>query len=296
MVYELTDFTNTTSHMNVSLGNPATTNFSMSQWESASGVTANDHLVTCGNNAGKLCYSQAIGVGPNGNGSSIGDGWIISNTASGEDYVVYRWKNSGWVKQTGITGVMIAVSPTGNAWVVDHAGKIHYNNGSAWEVAPGNGCATAIAVGPNAYGSKYGDPWMVGCGGAAGVNGNVFQLQGSKWVDLGGAAVQIAIGDLGIPWIVNAAGGISVWNGSGFTSQPGCATSIAVGPLSAGIPFGDSLGDVWTTGCTPGNTGYGIYQLQFGAWTQIPGAATQIAISPDLGVPWTVNNKGQVYR
>ncbi len=59
--------------------------------------------------------------------------------------------------------------------------------------------------------------------------------------------------------------------GAVLLNQPGCATSIAVGPLVAGIPFGDGFGDAWVTGCTAEGTGYGIYQLQFGAWVQIPG-------------------------
>jgi hypothetical protein len=97
--------------------------------------------------------------------------------------------------------------------------------------------------------------------------------------------------------VITASGGIYYWTGSSFTKVPtGCASSIAVGPVSAGILFGDAFGDAWVTGCTISGTGSGIFQLQDGAWTKIPGAATEIAVSPDLGVPWTVNNLGQIYR
>jgi hypothetical protein len=63
-----------------------------------------------------------------------------------------------------------------------------------------------------------------------------------------------------------------------------------------GIPFGDPFGDAWVTGCTAEGSGYAIFQLQFGAWVQVPGWATQIAVSPDLGVPWLINDLGQIYR
>jgi hypothetical protein len=188
--------------------------------------------------------------------------------------------------------------PTGNPWIVNHLGQISYYNGSTWVPAPGDGCATSIGVGPNAYGSTYGDPWVIGCDGGYGKNGNVYQLQGSAWVQQPGLGTQIAVApDSGIPWVITADGGIYYWIGGGFAKVPtGCATSIAVGPLSAGIWFGDAFGDAWVTGCTISGTGSGIFQLQEGVWVKIPGAATQIAVSPDLGVPWTVNNLGQIYQ
>jgi hypothetical protein len=296
-VYLLTDFTNSTSHMNVSLGKTDQTNFSVSQFEKAGSKTAFEgQVLKCGNHSGLSCYSESLAVGPNAEGSTIGDGWMLSTAtdSGGLDHLIYRWEDGGWVEHSG-TGVMIAVSPTGNPWVVNHLGNIYYYNGSSWEEAP-TACATSIAVGPNAYGSTYGDPWIIGCGGAVGVNGSIYQLQGSKWVKQPGAATQIAVGDLGFPWVINAAGEIYFWNGVSFVNQPGCATSIAVGPYVVGIPFGDPFGDAWVTGCTAEGSGYAIFQLQFGAWVQVPGWATQIAVSPDLGVPWLINDLGQIYR
>jgi hypothetical protein len=301
-VFLLTDFTNSTSHMNVSLGKTDQTYFSVSQFAGAGGVKAYAEVMPCSKPKNGFCNPESIAVGPNAEGSPIGDAWIISATEDGStgDYYVYRWENSKWVRQTGVTGILIAVSPQGIPWVVNHLGKIYYLNGSTWDLAPGNGCATSIAVGPNAYGSKFGDPWIIGCDGGWGTNGSIYQLQGSKWVKQAGTGSQIAVSDLNIPWVIRAGGDIYVETGTGLTRYTNaCASSIAVGPVSAAPEFGDGLGDVWITGCTGGTeppVESSIYQLQFGAWVQVAGGASEIAISPDLGVPWIVNTSGQVSK
>jgi hypothetical protein len=297
LVYQLLDYTNSTSHMNVSLGKTDQTYFSMSQFLEVGGAALYAVSIKCGNGVG--CDAQSLAVGPNAEGSNIGDAWILgTNYNSEDDFYVYRWESGTWVKQSGIAGVMVAVSPNGYPWVVDHLGKIHYFDGSSWNFAPGKGCATAIGVGPNAFGSKYGDPWIIGCNGGYHTDGSIYQLQGSTWVKQPGAALKIAVSpDLGLPWVVNAAGDIYYWTGASFTKYPtGCATSIAVGPLSAASEFFDPFGDAWITGCTSEGNGYGIYQLQFGSWVKIPGSAVEIAVSPDLGVPWIVNDLQQIYQ
>ncbi|MGP0074464.1 MAG: G1 family glutamic endopeptidase [Bryobacteraceae bacterium] len=294
-VYLLTDFTKSTSHMNVSLGKTNQTYFSVSQFEQVSGAALSAVSITCGNGEG--CYSESIGVGPNADGSNIGDPWVLGTSNVGDDFHIYHWESNAWVEKSG-AGVMIAVSPNGYPWIVNHLGEIYYWNGSAFVLAPGKGCATSIGVGPNAFGSKYGDPWIIGCNGGYHADASIYQLQGSKWVKQSGAGLKIAVSpDLGFPWVINAAGGIYFNPGSGFSKiATGCATSIAVGPLAAGITFGDAFGDAWITGCTASGTGYEIYQLQEGKWVQIPGTAAQIAVSPDLGVPWIINDKGQIFE
>ncbi len=296
VVYQLLDFTNATSHMNVSLGTTNQTYFSMSQFLEVGGAALYAVSIKCGNGAG--CNAESLAVGPNAAGSNIGDAWVLGTSYNSEDdFYVYRWVSGTWVQQSGIAGVMIAVSPNGYPWVVDHLGKIHYFNGSSWNLAPGDGCATAIGVGPNAFGSTYGDPWVIACDGGYHSDASIYQLQGSKWVKQPGKALKIAVSpDLGFPWVVNAAGNIYFWNGTTFNEIGGCATSIGVGPLSAAIFFGDAFGDAWITGCTPEGNGYGIYQLQSGSWVKIPGSAVEIAVSPDLGVPWIVNRLEQIYQ
>jgi hypothetical protein len=139
--------------MNVSLLNTDETYFDVSQFQQVSGLAASGALV------------ESIGVGPNANGSSIGDAWTLGYHANSVgDYAIYQRKNSQWVQQPG-AATHIAVSPNGYPWVVNHLGAIYYWNGSAFEPAPGpsNTCASWIGVGPNAYCSTYGDPWILGC-------------------------------------------------------------------------------------------------------------------------------------
>lgn len=66
---------------------------------------------------------------------------------------------------------------------------------------------------------------------------------------------------------------------------------IAVGPNGGG----STLGDPYMLGHTANQNGdYSIYQWVNGAWSQMPGAGTQIAVSPS-GVPWVVNHAGRAF-
>jgi hypothetical protein len=288
----LTDFTDNGSNLYVWLGTLDETYFGISQWAPVPGQALGS-FVPCPVVAGD-CYPQSIAVGPNGNGSTAGDPWALGNTGQNGDYYVYQWINGQWVQQPG-AGTQIAISPQGIPWLINHLGQILYWDGQAFQQAPGNGCATSIGVGPNAYGSKYGDPWVIGCGGFVTENSGIYQLQGSTWVQQPGQAVSIAVSPQGGPWVVASDGSIYYWNGSGFTWVPGCATSIAVGLNTAN--FAGPNGDAWVIGCDHANSaGSSIYQLQNGSWVQIPGMAAQISVSPDLGIPWVVTFQGQIFR
>jgi len=209
-------------------------------------------------------------------------------------------------------GTQLAVSPQGYLWQLNHAGNIYYWNGSGWVQVPG--CATSISVGPtapvyrggaspapNAYGSQYGDPWVIGC------DDNIYQLQGSTWVQHDTSVyntllpmavpTQIAVSPQGVPWIINSAGNVYYWNAPSPTAYDGsfiqvgtCAISIAVGPV-----------DAWVTGCGGSSAGYNIWQTPIatayqGAWVQMPGIASQISVSPDLGIPWVVDYFGRIFQ
>lgn len=289
----LTDFTDDGSNLNVWLGNVDQTYFAISQWVQVPG-TALGGFIACPWTAAD-CYPQSIAVGRNLNGSTAGDAWALGNTGKDGDYYIYQWVNGQWVQEPG-AGTQIAISPDqSRVWVINHLGQIFYWDGQAFQQAPGNGCATSIGVGPNANGSQFGAPWVIGCGGSISQNSGIYQLQGSTWVQQPGEAVSIAVSPQGVPWVVAADGSIWYWNGSGFTQVPGCATSIAVGPNTAN--FAGPNGDVWVTGCDRATSaGNSIYQLQNGSWVQIPGVAAQISVSPDLGIPWVVTTQGQVYR
>jgi hypothetical protein len=282
VVDELEDFTNTTSHINVSLGTTNETYFSTSQFKRVGGL------------ASFAAPAESIGVGPNANGSTVGDAWVLGSVAdSSGDYAIFQWKSSKWVQQSGRAN-RIAVGPEGYPWVVNSVGNIYYWNGTAFEPAPGGACASWIGVGYNNHGSTYGGPWILGCHEGSG-GYSIYQLQGSTWVLQPGSAVKLTMGPRG-PWVISTKGTLYYWNGTTFLAGPtACATSIGVGSLTA--PFAGPWGDVWITGCTLDGNGYHIYQLQNGiTWVEIPGTASQISVSPDLGIPWVVNSLGQIFE
>jgi hypothetical protein len=289
LVYLLVDFTNTSSHMNVSLGTTDETYFSVSQWEQVRGIALTGDVHCAG--VGGVCRSQPIAVGPNAEGSNVGDAWELGNEAnSGGDHYIYQWQNSNWARQPG-AATQIAISPGGHhPWVINHLGQVFYWNDGEFDLAPGNACATSIGVGPATTADPYGIPWIIGCNGGKSTNGSIYYLNGSTWVQYSGDANQVAVSPEGIPWVLQANGNIFYLDGSNWKQGPGCATSIAVGPSSA--PFAIWAGDPWIIGCN-GN----IYQFQFGAsWVQLPGVASNISVSPDLGVPWIVNSSGAIFE
>ena len=83
--------------MNVSLGKTDQTYFSVSQFEKVGGAAFIGLVLNCGSSLG--CYPEAIAVGPNAEGSPIGDARVLgTGTDPGGTYqLVYRWENSRWV-------------------------------------------------------------------------------------------------------------------------------------------------------------------------------------------------------
>ena len=263
------------------------------QFQRISG-TAQSNMVPCAG-PGHLCYPQSIAVGPNANGSTNGTAWVLGTAkTSAGDYYVYRRQGSTWVPASIGAGTQIAVGIDGYPWVITHTGAIYYWNGTTFLLAPGNGCATAIGVGPNQFGSTYGDPWIIGCNGSSTTDGSIYQLAFGNWVQQPGAANRIAVLASGVPWAVTASGSMWVWTGFGWASgAPGsCASSIAAGQGNA-----EPNADVWIIACTNiNNQGAYIYQLQSdGIWLQIPGVASQVALSPDYDIPWVVTLTGEIF-
>lgn len=74
-VTTLVDYTNTTSHMTVSLGTTNETYFSTSQFLQVGGTAVNN-LVPCPTGGG-YCYPQSIGVGPGTGSSPNGTAWVL---------------------------------------------------------------------------------------------------------------------------------------------------------------------------------------------------------------------------
>ena len=131
--------------------------------------------------------AKDIGIGVNGTV------WIIGANKTQGGYGIYRWREDRW---QGIDGgaVRIAVDTYGNPWVVNSARRILrrvYKRGIGM---PGRAKDIGIGTG--------GVVWMIGANRVAGGFG-IFRLNGNKWFEVGGGAVQISVGP-GIPWIVNS--------------------------------------------------------------------------------------------
>jgi len=256
---------------------------------------AQSNMVPCPA-AGYSCYPQSIAVGPNANGSTLGTAWILgTGKTSAGDYYVYQRQGSRWVRTDG-AGLQIAVGIDGYPWVITHLGTIYYWNGSTFVLAPGGGCATSIGVGPmqSSFNFPYGTPWIIGCNGSSTTDGSIYQFDGSGWVLAPGAANRISVTTDGTAWVITSAGSAFYWSFDGFLPGPagGCASSIAAG--KAGF---DINTDVWITGCGDvNNQGAKIFQLTADfSWQQIPGVASQVAVSPDLGVAWVVTLTGEIF-
>jgi len=253
--------------------------------------TAQSNMVPCPV-AGYTCYPQSIAVGPNANGSTLGTAWVLGTAkTSAGDYYVYQRQGSSWVRTDG-AGLQISVGIGGYPWVITHLGTIYYWNGSTFVLAPGDGCATSIGVGPG-YLFQYGDAWVIGCDGSSTTDGSVYQFQGSGWVyQTGPVANRIAVLAEDVPFLISASGQVLVWNGGAPTPEPpGCATSIAAGP---GV--GPQYPNLWITGCgNVNNQGAKIFELENDKWVRIPGVGSQVALSPDLGVAWVVTLTGEIF-
>jgi hypothetical protein len=134
-----------------------------------------------------------------------------------------------------------------------------------------------------------------------GTDNNVYSIGDDQWIGGPGSsygsglnAVQIAVGpnDTQLPWIVTKNGTVEhfTFGESGDTWVPlpnGCATQIAVG--ASDLP--------WVIGCDSlGEYGNGIHQWNGSTWVQASGAAMQIGVAPDTGIPWVVNAQNTVFR
>ena len=253
--------------------------------------------------------ATSIGVGPNSDGLTRGTPWITGcNPGAGGNYTVYQLQafhspapgtvqEGKWVKMQADIATQVAVSPEGDAWVINAKGDILYWNGTAFVANPWGGCARSIGVGPNSGGLTNGTPWIVGCNIAADGNSPVYRLDsGTGWVKKqGDVATQIAVSPEGDAWATNNSGDILHWNGRAFVanSTGGCASSIGVGPNSRGL----TNGTPWITGCQRAADGNdNVSQMQTGgAWVGMQNdvgiqiAASQAQAGSPENVAWVIS-------
>ena len=106
-----------------------------------------------------------------------------------------------------------------------------------------------------------------------------------SWKKIAGAAVQIAVGPKGVPWVVNSNDNIFERQGSNWHRKNGAAKDIGVG----------ADGTVWVIGTNVESGGYAIYKRNGSSWNKIVGSGVRISVQPD-GRAWLVNKFGSIYQ
>lgn len=146
------------------------------------------------------------------------DLWAVNCDRASGGYVIQRADNLTPVVAGGKPGdydvttwqtlpskngaLKVAVGDT--VWMINRDRQIYTfdRTSSQWQLKPG--CAVDIAAnGPHA--------WVIGCA-AGGDGGNqIFQWSASGWKIVKGAAMKVAVDNLGNPWVIDKSGGIWTW-------------------------------------------------------------------------------------
>jgi hypothetical protein len=139
------------------------------------------------------------------NGNSV---WSVSDVPDSGGWMVQEWNASSqtWV-QSNIAAARIAVGPGNRPWVIQTDGTIQRKNGAGWEQLPGK--ASDIDVGAD------GSVWIIGTDNSISVWNEQAQMLYSTgdeaapaekgWVTVSGAAMSVAVGPDGRPWVANSA-------------------------------------------------------------------------------------------
>ncbi|HEX2677506.1 MAG TPA: hypothetical protein VHM19_12720 [Polyangiales bacterium] len=225
--------------------------------------------------------ARDIAIGPHA------EVWAISNTAGtssfGNGYRLEKWNHQTlqWDLQpaTSGCGVRIAVDNTGMPWWVDNQNKVFRMINNAPVSVPG--VATDIGAGAD------GSVWAIGAtaygNGYAVWRYNAFF---NTWFQAGGAGgVRVAVDPSGNALIVDAAGYVSRWNGTAWS------TLINGGMRDVGV---GANGSIWFTGSDSGPGGGSIYEYlpntpPLYKVEKVTGNATDIAVAQN-GQPWVVNS------
>jgi hypothetical protein len=124
--------------------------------------------------------------------------FITDTTTSTDGFRVSKWNGTSWVVQSGISGVRVAVDPTGAPWVVTKSNLIYKNIAGTWTLMPGT--ATDIGIGAN------GTIYIVSTTFSSLTGGDqISKWNGTGWTaTVSGAGVNISVDPQGHPWTVNA--------------------------------------------------------------------------------------------
>jgi hypothetical protein len=179
-----------------------------------------------------------------------------------------------------------------------------------------NGQAIGFAATDIATGAD-GTVYLIGNRGPGGADKYVYRLTATRLTQMPAAAVRVAVGPGGHPWVVNAGGEIFRWTGNNWLRLSGWASDIGsngngviwvIG--SGGLPYrwNDAASD-WVSGSGAGvsisvdpqgnpwvvNAQQQIWRHTGSDWQLLPGAGTDLAIAGD-GTAFVIGSGGQVWR
>jgi hypothetical protein len=163
-----------------------------------------------------------IAVGPDG---SL---WVIGAPVQGSpDRNIFVWRNQGWGRAPG-AGLRIAAGPGGTTWVINSENEVYQRDSKhgIWTQMP----LKLRSVGIGANGAAFGVSLEIRPGG----NFPILQEISGVWVPIGIEGVKVAVGPVGEPYVLNAAGEIyrGDLNRSHLTVLPG---DLVPGPVDSGL-------------------------------------------------------------
>jgi Matrixin/Putative peptidoglycan binding domain len=286
----------------------------------------NRSLTTDDKVSASVLYDTYVQVpGPGGPVKDIGVGadgsvWVIGPNAFDDGFQIY--KMSGSIASPTWNGdsrgaLRISVDPNGIPWTVGASGGIRTRNTTnpftgGWISRPG--LAKDIGVGAD------GSVWVIGTNARPGGFG-IYKWNGSTWIaDASqGAAVKIAVGPNGIPWVINDARNFFRYSTNdpltgSWLHPTGVSTDLAIGlgnsppgPSDPDVGYVWSVGPIGTTGpanisvwdeqpfCNCGGNNAPM-ELQWSPGSRMGagGVNEAIAVGPN-GRPWLVDNNGTIF-
>lgn len=152
-----------------------------------------------------------------------------------------------------------------------------------WQQIPGLAHEIALGADGSAWCLGMGDMPDVGRGGGS----SIHRWNGFDWDHFDGAAVKIAVGPAGDPWVLNREHAVLHHSPASWDLLPGVARDIAVG----------ANGAAWCISASDFAPGGGSIHVWTGHdWDHVDGgAAVKIAVDPE-GQPWIINSAGQIFR
>jgi hypothetical protein len=162
----------------------------------------------------------------------------------------------------------LSVNNVTSTWAVSAAGGFSQNIGSTWQQMAGG----ALDVATGSDGAIY----------VIGTDNAVYSWNGSSFVPYTGSGTHIAVDSNGNPWLVDAAGTISVHQQNGWQQVTGCALDV-----------GANGGAVWVIGCD-----HGVYSwtgaITGNTFARALGSGNRIAVDGN-GNPWFVDGNGSIF-